>query len=136
MDLLQSIVFLHLVFHSLYKEVENLAVQRPIVTNKILKLIDSAKRLAGGLEDSDSSLMHYEKAVYSPSKLSVSIRGNYENQLKVSHDEELIREAKQLRAFHESIPDLFHRTMSYFLNYINEEKPDLLEASIGHGQNC
>ena len=118
--------FSPLVFQSLYKEVENLAVQRPIVTNKILKLIDSAKRLAGGLEDSDSSLMHYEKAVYSPSKLSVSIRGNYENQLRVSHDEELIREAKQLRGSmnRTGLVSSYH---PIFLNYINKENPSLLE---------
>ena len=118
--------FSPLVFQSLFQEVENLAVQRPIVTNKILKLIDSAKKLAGGLEDSDSSLMHYEKAVYSPSDLSASAGKNYLNQLKVCDEALLIREAKQLR----NSMDRTGLVSSYhvlFLNYINKEQPNLLE---------
>lgn len=118
--------FSPLVFQSLYQEVENLAVQRPIVTNKILKLIDSAKRLAGGLEDSDSSLIHYEQAVYTPSDLSFAGEINYENHLKVCDDASLIREAKQLRASMKrtGLVSSYH---SLFLNYINKEKPNLLE---------
>ncbi len=118
--------FSPLVFRSLYQEVENLAVQRPIVTNKILKLIDSAKRLAGGLEESDSSLMQYENAVYSPSKLATTGLDRYEKKLKISDEELLIREAKQLRASmnQTGLVSEFH---VLFLNYINEEKPDLLK---------
>lgn len=118
--------FSPLVFQSLYQEVENLAVQRPIVTDKIIKLIDSAKRLAGGLEDADSSLMHYENAVYSPSDLSSSAGHNYEYSLKASQDEILIREAIQLRTSMDrtGLVSSFH---VLFLKYLNKEKPDLLE---------
>jgi hypothetical protein len=117
--------FSPLVFQSLYQEVDNLAVQRPIVTDKVLKLIASAKKLAGGLEERDSSLMQYENAVYSPSDLAASSLENYENRLKSSNHLELIREAKKLRASmdHTGLVSSYH---TLFLNYINKEKPDLL----------
>lgn len=118
--------FSPLVFQSLYQEVDNLAVQRPIVTNKILKLIASAKRLAGGLEEADSGLMHYENAVYSPSDIAAAAGESYENNLKASDDLLLIREANQLRTsmHHTGLVSPFH---ALFLNYINKEKPDLLQ---------
>ena len=118
--------FSPLVFQSLYQEVENLAIQRPIVTNKILKLIDSAKRLAGGLEESASSLKLYENAVYTPSDLARTARNSYENKLKASEDGLLIREAEQLHATmnHTGLVSSFH---AFFLTYINKKKPDLLE---------
>ena len=118
--------FSPLVFQSLYQEVKNLAVQRPIVTNKIVKLIDSAKRLAGGLEDAESSLMYYENAIYFPSDLARSAKEKYVHQLKISKDALLIQEAKQLRTTmnHTGLVSPFH---ALFLNYINKEKPDLLE---------
>lgn len=118
--------FSPLVFQNLYKEVDNLAVQRPIVTDKILKLIASAKRLAGGLEESDSSLSHYEHAVYSPTDLAVaSSIDSYERKLKTSNDLLLIREATQLLASmkQSGLVSPFH---VIFLNYINKEKKDLL----------
>ncbi|MGG3466082.1 hypothetical protein ABES02_00635 [Neobacillus pocheonensis] len=122
--------FSPLVFQSLYQEVDNLAVQRPIVTDKILKLIASAKRLAGGLEEKDSSLMHYEKAVYSPSELSESTSiEKYELILKASNDLVLIREAGQLRESMQKtgLVSPFH---AIFLTYINKEKQDLLQSML------
>ncbi|KKB39660.1 hypothetical protein [Bacillus thermotolerans] len=115
--------FSPLVFQSLYQEVNNLAVQRPIVTDKILKLIASAKRLADGREE-PSSLMHYEQAVYSPSDMSAA-GDQYVTMLKASDDLLLIREAEQLRTSMEEtgLVSSFHPV---FLNYINEEKPNLL----------
>ena len=122
--------FSPLVFQNLYKEVDNLAVQRPIVTDKILKLIASAKRLAGGLEESDSSLSHYENAVYSPSDLAVaSSLENYESKLKNCNDLLLIREANQLLTSMKQtgLVSPFH---VLFLNYINNEKKDLLQSML------
>ncbi|MDN3020254.1 hypothetical protein PH210_29410 [Paenibacillus sp. BSR1-1] len=120
--------FSPLVFQSLYQEIDNLAVQRPIVTNKILKLIASAKRLASSVDQADSSLFHYENAVYSPADLAAaSTIKNYENKLKSSNDLLLIREASQLRASmnQTGLVSPFH---ALFLTYINKEKTDLLQS--------
>ncbi|MCM3724712.1 hypothetical protein M3226_03245 [Neobacillus cucumis] len=115
------------VFQTLYQEVDNLAVQRPIVTNKILKLIANSRRLANCQKVTDSSLMNYENAVYSPSNLASDARESYENKLRASNDLLLIKEAEQLR---ESMKDTglvspFH---VLFLKFINKEKPDLLQS--------
>ncbi|WP_379969206.1 hypothetical protein [Ectobacillus sp. sgz5001026] len=119
--------FSPLVFQSLYQEVNNLAVQRPIVTDKILKLISSAKRLAGGLEERDSNLMQYENAVYCPSDMADASWENYKNKLNSSNDLLLIQEAKQLRESmkHTGLVSPFH---ALFLNHINKKKLDLLES--------
>lgn len=119
--------FSPLVFQSLYQEIDNLAVQKPIVTDKILKLIASSKKLAGGLEEADSGLKQYENAVYSPSDLATATSvKNYENKLKASNDLLLISEAEQLRASmnQTGLVSPFH---ALFLNYINKEKPALLQ---------
>lgn len=114
------------VFENLYREVDNLAVQRPIVTIKILKLIASAKKLAGGLEEDQSKLVHYERAVYSPSNLSTGTPGSYEDKLKACNDIMLIKEAKQLCStmVQTGLVSSFHVV---FLNYINRDKPHLLK---------
>lgn len=119
--------FSPLVFQSLYQEIDNLAVQRPIVTNKILKLIASAKKLAVGLQKADSNLMHYKNAVYSPSDMAASTGESYENKLKASKDVLLIREAEQLRASMQQtgLVSPFH---ALFLNYVSKEKPYLLQS--------
>jgi hypothetical protein len=115
------------VFQILYQEIDNLAVQRPIVTNKILKLIANAKRLAGDLKDADTSLMQYKNAVYSPSDLATSAGESYENKMKASNDLLLIREAEQLRASmsHTGLVSPFH---ALFIKFINKEKPDLMQS--------
>ncbi|QGQ47111.1 hypothetical protein [Metabacillus sediminilitoris] len=119
--------FSPLVFQSLYQEVDNLALQRPIVTDKILKVIASARRLAGSLADVDSGWVHYEKAVYYPSDIAEASEADYENSLKASNDSLLIREAEQLRDSMDrtGLVSPFHAT---FLTYINKEKPDLLPS--------
>ncbi|WP_129726007.1 hypothetical protein [Ectobacillus funiculus] len=116
------------VFQSLYQEVDNLAVQRPIVTDKILKLIASAKKLAGSMEEADSSLMRYVNAVYSPSSIAAAASvESYENKLKASNDLLLTQEAHQLRTSvkHTGLVSPFY---AIFLNYINKEKPELLQS--------
>nr|WP_263324451.1 hypothetical protein [Neobacillus sp. Marseille-Q6967] len=123
--------FSPVVFQSLYEEVNNLAVQRPIVTDKILKLIASAKKLAGGMEEVDSSLMHYVNAVYSPSDIAAAASvESYKDKLKASNDLLLIREAHQLRTSVKStgLASPFH---AIFLNFIKKEKPDLLQNMLG-----
>ncbi|MBT2728300.1 hypothetical protein J7E63_15305 [Bacillus sp. ISL-75] len=118
------------VFQILYQEVDNLAVQRPIVTNKILKLIANARRLADGQKVLDSSLMKYENAVYLPSDLAAAARESYENKLKASNDLLLIKEAKQLRESmkHTGLVSPFH---VLFLKFINKEKSDLAQSLLG-----
>ncbi|MGG0656054.1 hypothetical protein [Rummeliibacillus pycnus] len=113
------------VFQNLYQEIDNLAVQRPIVTDKILKLIASAKKLTDGLEDVDSRLLLYEKAVYSPSDIATGTEESYENKLKTSSDLFLAKEAKQLllSMVQTGLVSTYH---AIFLNYINNEKPYLL----------
>ncbi|NRD77830.1 hypothetical protein HPT25_10460 [Bacillus sp. BRMEA1] len=115
------------VFNILYQEIDNLAVQRPIVTNKILKLISNARRIADSQKTANSSLMKYENAVYSPSALAAAAKEMYENQLKTSNDLLLMKEAEQLRA---SMKDTglvspFH---ALFLKFITKEKPGLLQS--------
>ncbi|MFJ5759243.1 hypothetical protein ACIQAA_08860 [Neobacillus sp. NPDC093182] len=128
--------FSPLVFQSLYQEVDNLAVQRPIVTDKILKLIASAKKLAHDLEKADTSMVHYENAVYCPSVIAATASvESYQNKLKASNDLVLIQEAHQLR---ESLKNTglvspFH---AIFLIYINNEKPDLLQRIVGEDETA
>lgn len=114
------------VFQSVYQEIHNLAVQRPIVTNKILKLISTAKKLVSSMDEKDSNLMRYVNAVYSPSDIaSRATVENYENKLHVSNDLLLIREALQLNASVRStgLVSPFH---AIFLQYINKDKPKLI----------
>jgi hypothetical protein len=120
--------FSPLVFQSLYQEIDNLAVQRPIVTDKILKVLASARRLAGDQLEVDSGWGHYEKAVYSPSDMAASTADGacYQNKLKASNDLLLIREADQLRASMERT-GLVSQYHALFLEYINKEKPYLLQ---------
>lgn len=118
--------FSPLVFQSLYQEVDNLAIQRPIVTDKILKVIASARKLAGCLADVDSGWVQYEKAVYYPSDLAAASKTSYENNLKASNDALLVKEAEQL---HDSMDrtglvSLFHAN---YLTYINKKNPVLLQ---------
>lgn len=123
--------FSPLVFQSLYVEIDNLAVQRPIVTNKILDLIESAKKLTGRIEEADSGLKQYENAAYSPTDLAASSDiKSYENKLKASDESSLIREAEQMRHTMNStgLVSPFH---AIFLNYINKEKPNLLQSLLG-----
>ncbi len=114
------------VFQNVYQEINNLAVQRPIVTDKILKLITSARKLTDGLENVDSSLLLYEKAVYSPSDMSIGTEeDHYETKLKDASDLLLTTEAEQLLSsmVQTGLVSTFH---AIFLNYINKEKPYLL----------
>lgn len=113
------------VFENLYKEIDNLAVQRPIVTNKIMKLISSAKKLAQGLNEVDTKLLQYVKAVYSPSELAIEYPESYELKLKTANDKLLLKEAKQLQAsmVETGLVSTYHVS---FLRYINEKKPDYL----------
>lgn len=123
--------FSPVVYQSLFEEVNNLAIQRPIVTDKILKLIGSAKKLAGNLEKVDSSLMLYVNAVYSPSDMAAAASvESYKAKIKVSNDLVLIREANQLRTslMLTGLVSPFH---AIFLSYINKEKPDLLQNILG-----
>ncbi|SOC08624.1 hypothetical protein SAMN05880501_105115 [Ureibacillus xyleni] len=114
------------VFENLYQEVDNLAVQRPIVTEKILKLIASAKKLAGGLEETDSKLTRYEKAVYSPTTMATSTIESYENKLKTCDDNALVKEAHQLKSsmLQTGLVSPYHVV---FLKFAANEKQHLLE---------
>jgi hypothetical protein len=128
--------FSPVVFQSLYQEIHNLAVQRPIVTDKILKLIASAKKLAGGQKEADLSLMHYENAVFCPSDISAATSvENYESKLKVSNDLLLIQEAYQLKSsvMSTGLVSPFH---AIFLNYINKEKTDLIQYILGGNETA
>ncbi|PLR96841.1 hypothetical protein [Bacillus sp. T33-2] len=113
------------IFSHIEKEIENLAVQRPIVVEKILRLISSARKLTGGSDPNDSVWRQYEKAVYSPTDIALK-GGNYLEVLKRSDDLVLIREAEQLRCSMEKtgLVSSFHVV---FLIFINDTKPHLLE---------
>ncbi|MGX9136532.1 hypothetical protein ACWV26_19705 [Rummeliibacillus sp. JY-2-4R] len=124
------------VFQNVYQEINNLAVQRPIVTDKILKLIASAKKLTDGLENVDASLLLYEKAVYSPSDMSTGIDvENYETKLKEASVLQLTTEAEQLLTsmVQTGLVSTYH---AIFLDYINREKPDLLHHILAVDQKA
>ncbi|MBM7609451.1 hypothetical protein JOD29_002721 [Lysinibacillus composti] len=123
------------VFENLYREVDNLAVQRPIVTNKILKLIASARKLASGLKEADSRLKDYEKAVYSPSNLATGTEENYAIKIKTCSDSILIKEAEQLRSsmVNTGLVSIFH---VIFLHFINEERPHLLKHMLAEDEKA
>ncbi|TSI11045.1 hypothetical protein [Lysinibacillus sp. BW-2-10] len=114
------------VFESLYQEVDNLAVQRPIVTEKILRLVASAKKLANGLKESDSKLARYERAVYAPTHMVTNTGAEYENKLRNCSDFLLIKEAEQLRdtMVQTGLVSPFH---VIFLRFINQKRPYLIE---------
>ena len=114
------------VFENLYQEVDNLAVQRPIVTNKILKLIASAQKLAGGLDETNPKLKIYERAVYSPSDLATGPLESYEQKLKTCNDGILRKEAEQFR-FTMVQTGLVSPYHVVFLHYLNNVKPHLLK---------
>ncbi|MFC7687786.1 hypothetical protein [Ureibacillus sp. GCM10028918] len=117
------------VFENLYQEVDNLAVQRPIVTNKILKLIASAQKLAGGLDETSSKLKEYERAVYSPSDLATGPLESYEQKLKTCNDATLTKEAEQFRftMVQTGLVSPYHVVL---LHYLNNEKPHLLNEML------
>lgn len=114
------------VFENLYQEVDNLAVQRPIVVNKILKLIASASKLTEGREEKSPKLLLYEKAVYSPTDLATGTLENYEAILKDCDDAALANEAIQLRQtmVQTGLVSPYHVV---YLHFINKEKPALLK---------
>ncbi len=114
------------VFENLYQEVNNLAVQRPIVTNKILKLIASATKLAGRTDETSSKLVEYEKAVYSPSNMATGPLESYEQKLNTYSDSILAREAEQFRStmLKTGLASPYHVVLLHFLN---NEKPHLLK---------
>ncbi|QCR34267.1 hypothetical protein [Lysinibacillus sp. SGAir0095] len=114
------------VFENLYQEIDNLAVQRPIVTNKILKLIASAQKLAGGLDETNPKLKDYERAVYSPSVLAAGPLESYEQKLKTCNDVVLAKEAAQFRhtMLQTGLASPYHVVL---LHYLNNEKPHLLK---------
>lgn len=114
------------VFENLYQEVNNLAVQRPIVTNKILKLIASAVKLAEGSDETTSKLINYERAVYSPSDMATGTLERYEQKLKNCNDGLLTKEAEQFRFTMEQtgLVSPYHVVL---LHYLNNEKPYMVK---------
>lgn len=117
------------VYENLYQEVDNLAVQRPIITKKIMKLIASAQKLAGGLDEISSKLRKYERAVYSPSDLATGPLESYEQKLKSFDDSSLMREAEQFRItmVQTGLVSPYHVVL---LHYLNNEKPHLLKEML------
>ena len=123
------------VFENLYQEVNNLAIQRPIVTNKILKLIASAKKLAGSSDETTSKLINYEKAVYSPSDMATGPLESYEQKLNTCSDELLTKEAQQFQftMLQTGLVSPYHVVL---LHYLNNEKPYLLKELLAVDDNA
>ncbi len=83
----------------LAKEIELICAQRPIVTDRVLKIIETVKNeitLSPDDED-DRRLNHYTKAVYAPSEKSGELTvDEYRNYLKEAKRKEIVRECEEL----------------------------------------
>ncbi|MCM3789924.1 hypothetical protein M3221_16150 [Domibacillus indicus] len=114
-------------------EIDRLTVQRPIMVNRIVKMITMAKQMMESdiSEEVKQSLQAYSAAVTAPSPLSKewSSFREYRLSLKNASEEELKQEAE---AFAGSVRDtgLVSPYHAVFLRHLNRVKPELLPAAL------
>lgn len=115
------------------QEIERLTVQRPIMVNRVAKMIDMAKQMLSTdiEEDTKRDLSRYVSAITSPSPLSEAYSNirEYRQILKEASQEELLEEAKAFAGSMEStgLVSPFH---AVFIRYINRANPDLLSRAL------
>jgi len=87
-------------------EIELICAQRPIVTDRVLKIIETVKNeiLLSPENENDRRLMDYVKAVYTPSEKAGELSiDEYKEFLEQAEHEEILKECDKLsRAMHET----------------------------------
>lgn len=117
------------VAQKLVEEIERLTVQRPIMVDRIISMIDAATQMAD--EDIDGqtkdTLRYFEKAVTTPTALSAQQPDlkAYRKQLVQADDEVLKQEAHEYAASMNKT-GLVAPIAAIFLRYINRSKPELI----------
>jgi len=119
-------------------EIDRLAVQRPIITRRILEMIQLSQQLVTNeLNPSTLEVLEkYTQAVYAPTPLSKKAvdQRDYRLKLEQATDEELTTEAK---LFSQSLDDTglvspFHAVL---VRYLNRKKADILPLSLSLGES-
>lgn len=114
-------------------EIDRLAVQRPIITRRIMEMIQLSQQLATSELDSNTldALEKYSQAVEAPTPLSKAISNQREYRLKLEQatKEELTVEAK---LFSQSMNETglvspFHAVL---LRFLNRKNPDVLPTAL------
>lgn len=115
----------------LTSEIKKLSVQRPIITDKIEKLIASGIASATKEHRENTDFQHFEKAVAAPSKLSSK---TYAELLKRSPETVLEEEAEQLsRSMNETgLVSEFH---VHFLSFAAKSDLGLVRTLLGLSQD-
>lgn len=118
-------------------EIDRLAVQRPIITRRILEMIHLSEQLTTSELDKNTleALEKYTQAIDALTPLSKESKDQREYRLKLEQatEEELIAEAK---LFAQSMNDtglvsLFHAVL---LRFLNRKKPDVLPTALSLGE--
>ncbi|WP_079507290.1 hypothetical protein [Mesobacillus jeotgali] len=119
--------------NNLVEEIERLAVQRPIMVNRIIKMIESAEQLMEtGIEGQEQeTIRKYHNAFQAPSPLSRENQSqrDYRVRLKDAYQEELETEAK---AFAASMKDtgLVSPYHAVYIRFINRAHPELVPLAL------
>ncbi|WP_430789838.1 hypothetical protein VBD025_04895 [Virgibacillus flavescens] len=128
------------IFESLLKEVDRLATQRPIMVNRIIEMILTAKKRGQTRLDSPAlkKLKEYDAAYTGPTNKSsqISDADSYLQIIKKLDRSSLRKEAKSFgkSLIQTGIASPYHATL---LQYINFSHPDLLSVALqltGKGQ--
>ncbi|PLT34052.1 hypothetical protein [Bacillus sp. V5-8f] len=114
----------------LTEEIEKLSVQRPIITDKIERLISSGIASVPIDKRENTTFYRFEKALVAPSWLSEQYPQNYLEALKDSAELELYIEAEQLcRSMKDTgLVSGFHVS---FIGFAAKHKPDLVCKLLG-----
>jgi hypothetical protein len=119
--------------NNLVEEIERLAVQRPIMVNRIIKMIESAEQLMEtGIEGQEQeTIRKYHNAFHAPSPLSRENKSqrDYRVRLKEAYQEELETEAK---AFAASMKDtgLVSPYHAVYIRFINRAHSELVPLAL------
>ncbi|RNF40452.1 hypothetical protein [Planococcus salinus] len=121
------------VAHKLVEEIERLTVQRPIMVERIIKMIEAATQMVNEEIDDDTKnrLLSFKKAVSTPTPVSEQYADLKEYRKKLAElDEEELREEAQ--AFAESVNNtgLVAPVNAIFIRFINRKYPDLLPDAL------
>ncbi len=117
-------------------EIDRLAVQRPIITRRILEMIHLSQQLTTSELDQNTlvALEKYTLAVHAPTALSKEAADQREYRLKLEQatEEELIAEA---RLFAQSMNEtgLVAPYHAVLIRFLNRKNPDILPVSLSLG---
>ncbi|MGI2326997.1 hypothetical protein [Planococcus sp. YIM B11945] len=117
------------VAHKLVEEIERLTVQRPIMVDRIINMIETATQMVDeNIEESTKeTLRYYQRAITTPTAMSEQETDHktYRRKLVDADEETLSKEAQD---FAESMnkTGLVAPVAAIFLRYLNRSKPELI----------